>query len=141
MPLFLRSLRYDWTVTHDSPQETGEGEATETHDSLAPDVDTPVHGLKGWALMVASGPRSGLYWTVGDEVLAGRDPDATIFLDDVTVSRRHARFELRGGRLFVTDMGSTNGTYVNGTRQEEAELVAGDEVIIGRFRLGVVRGS
>lgn len=128
-------------MTHHPPQDSGEGEATETHDPLTPAASEQIHGLSGWALIVASGPRSGLYWTVGDEALAGRDPEATIFLDDVTVSRRHARFAQRQGRLFVTDMGSTNGTYVNGARQETIELAPGDEVIIGRFRLGVVRGS
>ncbi|MFQ5948756.1 MAG: FHA domain-containing protein, partial [Acidimicrobiia bacterium] len=63
------------------------------------------------------------------------------FLDDITVSRRHARFTVEGGRLWVEDLGSTNGTYVNRQRKARAELAAGDEVIVGRFHLVVARGD
>jgi hypothetical protein len=66
---------------------------------------------------------------------AGRHPDSDIFLDDVTVSRRHAEFYRHGGRFTVRDVGSLNGTYVNRERIEEAELTGGDEVQIGKFRL------
>jgi pSer/pThr/pTyr-binding forkhead associated (FHA) protein len=71
----------------------------------------------------------------------GRDPDDGIFLDDVTVSRHHAEFDVRGDELLLRDLGSTNGTYVNGARRDEVELASGDEVIIGRFHLVVARGS
>jgi pSer/pThr/pTyr-binding forkhead associated (FHA) protein len=91
---------------------------------------------------VASGPQRGLHWNVGEGIVAaGRDPEAAIFLDDVTVSRHHAVFTHQEGTLWVKDVGSTNGTYVNGTRLDQAELHAGDEVIIGRFHLVVARGA
>src|SRR5690606_27519418 len=68
-------------------------------------------------------------------VTVGRHPDSDIFLDDVTVSRRHAEFH-RGPQGFVVrDVGSLNGTYVNRDRIDEVLLVSGDEVQIGKFRL------
>ena len=66
---------------------------------------------------------------------AGRNPDSSVFLDDVTVSRKHAVFERRGGAWFVRDVGSLNGTYVNGEQVDETKLATGDQVQIGRFRL------
>ena len=62
-----------------------------------------------------------------------------IFLDDVTVSRHHAEFQVTDGHLWVRDMGSTNGTYVNKRRTDGIELRPGDEVIVGRFHLVVTR--
>ena len=94
-----------------------------------------------YSLIVASGPRRGLHWAIGEGVQAGRSPDAEIFLDDVTVSRHHAEFAVEGGALVVRDLGSTNGTYVNGERCDEAVLAVGDHVIIGRFHLIVAADS
>jgi pSer/pThr/pTyr-binding forkhead associated (FHA) protein len=68
-------------------------------------------------------------------VAAGRHPDCDIFLDDVTVSRKHAAFVAQGGGYVVRDAGSLNGTYVNRERIDEAPLHQGDEVQIGKFRL------
>lgn len=66
---------------------------------------------------------------------AGRHPNADIFLDDVTVSRKHAEF-VRNGRTFeVKDQASLNGTYLNGVRIDSAVLSNGDEVQIGKFKL------
>ena len=66
----------------------------------------------------------------------GRSPDSAVFLDDVTVSRKHAVFERRPGPAwFVHDVGSLNGTYVNGEQVDETKLATGDEVQIGRFKL------
>jgi pSer/pThr/pTyr-binding forkhead associated (FHA) protein len=66
---------------------------------------------------------------------AGRHPNADIFLDDVTVSRKHAEF-VRTGRIFeVRDQASLNGTYLNGVRIDSASLSNGDEVQIGKFKL------
>ena len=70
---------------------------------------------------------------------SGRHPDSDIFLDDVTVSRRHAEFHRDGGTFTVRDVGSLNGTYVNRERVEAATLSNGDEVQIGKFRAGVHR--
>jgi hypothetical protein len=87
-------------------------------------------------LLVMRGPNAGSRFRLdGDLTTAGRHPDSDIFLDDVTVSRRHAEFYRHGPRFTVRDVGSLNGTYVNRERIEEAELTAGDEVQIGKFRL------
>jgi pSer/pThr/pTyr-binding forkhead associated (FHA) protein len=87
-------------------------------------------------LLVMRGPNAGSRFLLdGDLTTAGRHPDSDIFLDDVTVSRRHAEFFRHGSRFAVRDVGSLNGTYVNRERIEEAELTGGDEVQIGKFRL------
>ncbi|MCT1367792.1 MULTISPECIES: FHA domain-containing protein [Kocuria] len=66
-------------------------------------------------------------------IVAGRHPDADIFLDDVTVSRHHAVFQFNAGRFDLTDAGSLNGTYINGDRVDHVTLKSGDEVRIGKF--------
>jgi pSer/pThr/pTyr-binding forkhead associated (FHA) protein len=87
-------------------------------------------------LVVLRGPNAGSRFLLDSEFTsAGRHPDSDIFLDDVTVSRRHAEFYRRGGRFTVRDVGSLNGTYVNRERIEETGLSGGDEVQIGKFRL------
>lgn len=101
-----------------------------------------IPGLTGFALVVASGPGRGRHFLLDDgEHEAGRNPEALIFLDDITVSRHHASFSVADDHLTVRDLGSTNGTYVNGQRAEEIELHSGDEVIVGRFHLIVTRGA
>ena len=92
-------------------------------------------------LAVASGPRQGLHWPSRTVSRRRRSPEAAIFLDDVTVSRHHCMFLVDEGGLEVHDLGSTNGTYVNGTRCDQADLKAGDHVIIGRFHLIVARDT
>ena len=87
-------------------------------------------------LVVLRGPNEGSRFLLdSDFTSTGRHPDSDIFLDDVTVSRRHAEFYRHGDRFTVRDVGSLNGTYVNRERIEEAELFGGDEVQIGKFRL------
>jgi len=66
---------------------------------------------------------------------AGRHPESDIFLDDITVSRRHAEFVTSDQVTTIRDVGSLNGTYVNRERIEEARLSSGDEVQIGKFKL------
>jgi pSer/pThr/pTyr-binding forkhead associated (FHA) protein len=66
---------------------------------------------------------------------AGRHPNADIFLDDVTVSRKHAEFKRIGTEFEVLDQASLNGTYLNGVRIDSAKLTSGDEVQIGKFKL------
>jgi pSer/pThr/pTyr-binding forkhead associated (FHA) protein len=110
---------------------------TEAAEVLAADA-AAVAGLPvGTALLaVLRGPNAGSrYLLDSDLTLAGRHPDSDIFLDDVTVSRRHAEFYRHGGMFTVRDVGSLNGTYVNRERIEEAILHAGDEVQVGKFRL------
>jgi pSer/pThr/pTyr-binding forkhead associated (FHA) protein len=76
-----------------------------------------------------------------DVVKAGRHPESDIFLDDITVSRRHAVIERTGDGFTVRDAGSLNGTYVNRDRVDKAVLKTGDELQIGRFRLSFVLGE
>ena len=87
-------------------------------------------------LVVKRGPNAGSRFLLDQDVTtAGRHPDSDIFLDDVTVSRRHAEFRREGSGYSVHDVGSLNGTYVNRERIEVAALAGGDEVQIGKFRL------
>lgn len=82
------------------------------------------------------GPNTGARFLLDtDLAMAGRHPDADIFLDDVTVSRRHAEFRRHGTAFEVRDLGSLNGTYFDGVRIENALLHDGAEVQIGKFRL------
>ncbi len=87
-------------------------------------------------LVVKRGPNAGSRFLLDQDVTtAGRHPDSDIFLDDVTVSRRHAEFRREGSGYTVHDVGSLNGTYVNRERIDAAPLSGGDEVQIGKFRL------
>lgn len=87
-------------------------------------------------LVVLRGPNTGARFLLDDdEVMSGRHPDSDIFLDDVTVSRKHAVFRRTDGTFVVRDVGSLNGTYVNRDLVDEATLSTGDEVQIGKFRL------
>ena len=87
-------------------------------------------------LVVQRGPSAGSRFLLDtDEVSAGRHPDSEIFLDDVTVSRRHAVFRRTSHGYLVADVGSLNGTYVNRDRIDEVLLSGGDEVQIGKYRL------
>jgi pSer/pThr/pTyr-binding forkhead associated (FHA) protein len=87
-------------------------------------------------LVVARGPNVGSRFLLDASVTTvGRHPDSDIFLDDVTVSRRHAQFRRTDHGFVVADVGSLNGTYVNRGRIDETELHAGDEVQIGKYRM------
>src|SRR4029077_11173231 len=88
-------------------------------------------------LLVKRGPNAGSTFLVqAESATVGRSPDSVVFLDDVTVSRAHAVLERReGDAWFVRDVGSLNGTYVNGEQVDETTLATGDEVQIGRFKL------
>ncbi len=92
-------------------------------------------------LVVRRGPNEGSRFLLDSELTeVGRRPDSDIFLDDVTVSRRHAEFYRQGGKFAVRDVGSLNGTYVNRARIEEVALNGGDEVQIGKFRMVFLQG-
>jgi pSer/pThr/pTyr-binding forkhead associated (FHA) protein len=87
-------------------------------------------------LVVKRGPDSGAKFVLDNELTrVGRHPDSEIFLDDITVSRRHAEFERSADGYVVRDVGSLNGTYVNRERIDEVPLSSGDEVQIGKFKL------
>jgi ribosomal protein L40E len=94
-------------------------------------------GLQGVALVVRSGGgRTGEMFTpAGESTTIGRSPECGIFLDDVTVSRKHAALERREERWVIEDQGSLNGTFVNRERVESAVLADGDEIQIGKYRL------
>ena len=87
-------------------------------------------------LLVRSGPTAGARYLLDNDVMTvGRHPEADIFFDDVTVSRRHAEITRDKHRFEIVDQRSLNGTYVNGERVDRAALVNGAEVRIGKFRL------
>jgi pSer/pThr/pTyr-binding forkhead associated (FHA) protein len=87
-------------------------------------------------LVVQRGPNAGARFLLDAPVTtAGRSTKSDIFLDDVTVSRKHAEFTANGAQFAVRDAGSLNGTYVNGQRVDACPLRAGDEVQIGKYRL------
>ncbi|MDQ1689839.1 MAG: hypothetical protein QOK42_2814 [Frankiaceae bacterium] len=110
---------------------------SEAADSALPD-DAAVEQLPAGSalLLVRRGPSAGARFLLDSDVTtAGRHPDSDIFLDDVTVSRRHAEFLRRDNGFAVRDAGSLNGTYRNRERIDEAVLSDGDEVQVGKFRL------
>jgi FHA domain/zinc-ribbon domain len=107
--------------------ETGEIEEIELGDVVA----------RGAALVIrAGGGRAGESFSLdGDRLTVGRRPDSDIFLDDVTVSRDHAVLVKRGSDIYLDDLGSLNGTYVNRRRIESHRLTDGDELQIGKYKL------
>ncbi|SNV22848.1 FHA domain-containing protein [Dermatophilus congolensis] len=87
-------------------------------------------------LIVLRGPNRGARFLLDSAVTTvGRHTDSDIFLDDVTVSRRHAIFEYKDGFFHVRDVASLNGTYVNQEMTDSAVLRSGDQVQVGKFRL------
>lgn len=114
----------------EAPESTGAGISTD--DQAAVDALPAGSAL----LVVQRGPNSGSRFLLDSATTtAGRHPDSDIFLDDVTVSRKHAEFVREGDGFQVRDVGSLNGTYVNRNRIDEAVLRLGDEVQIGKFRM------
>jgi pSer/pThr/pTyr-binding forkhead associated (FHA) protein len=110
-----------------------------SHDSQGLDVEErgAVEALpSGSALLIVQrGPNEGARFLLDQELTtAGRHPNADIFLDDVTVSRRHAEFRRTGNQFMVHDLASLNGTYFDGVRIESALLDDGAEVQIGKFK-------
>jgi pSer/pThr/pTyr-binding forkhead associated (FHA) protein len=108
------------------------------------DIGLAIADLEAGAavLVVRRGPNVGERFALDREVTrAGRHPDSDIFLDDITVSRRHAEVHRLDGRYTLRDTGSLNGTYLNRERIDDAPLVSGDEVQIGKYRLVFLSGS
>ena len=102
------------------------------------DITTPAGAA---ILIVKRGPNAGARFLLDQETTtAGRHPESDIFLDDVTVSRRHAEFRLNDGTFEVVDVGSLNGTYVNREPRNSQVLSIGDEIQIGKFRLVFIAG-
>ena len=88
----------------------------------------------------AGGGRAGeSFFPEGEKTVIGRSPECDVFLDDVTVSRKHAELVRDGDAFTITDLGSLNGTFVNKKRIETAQLEDDDEVQIGKYRLTFLR--
>lgn len=115
---------------------------------LEADLEEEVHiepeeleGGRG-ALIVRRGQNAGSkFFLDGERTQIGRHPESDIFLDDITVSRRHAELRRGAASFSLFDVGSLNGTYVNRERVEEADLRSGDEIQIGKFKLVFLSGS
>lgn len=130
----------------------GEGESDVDRTTAAIDVGAldPTSTVEGvptldvgtGMLIVVRGPNAGARFLLDrDDTIVGRHPDCEIFLHDVTVSRRHSEFQRGPDGFTLRDLGSLNGTYVNGERVEERHLASGDEVQIGRFKLLFLEGG
>ena len=115
-----------------------------TDRALDPEDRAAINALPvGSALLVAhAGPNQGARFLLDQEkTTVGRHPNADIFLDDVTVSRKHAEFRRSGEGYVVADSGSLNGTYVNHDRVDSVALRSGMEVQVGKFRLTYYAGT
>jgi pSer/pThr/pTyr-binding forkhead associated (FHA) protein len=131
-----RALDDPATITF---QVEGNATSEEPGDEFSFDLDDipPDGGL----LVVVRGPIAGSRLALTKDVTtAGRHPKSDLFLDDVTVSRRHAEFVREGSGFRVRDVGSLNGTYLNRERVEEGELRNGDEIQIGKYKLAYYSG-
>ncbi|HEY2430659.1 MAG TPA: FHA domain-containing protein [Acidimicrobiales bacterium] len=127
----------DHTVTFQATE--GVGEPT-SEDALTVSFGELPEGLG--MVVVKRGPNAGSKFVLERDVTtAGRHPDSDIFLDDITVSRRHAEFLRSPTGYRVNDVGSLNGTYVNRERTDGAPLSHGDEVQIGKFKLVFFSGE
>jgi len=132
------------------PQVEVDGDPTIVYVPIQDRADHPMtreeaaalEGISGFALIVERGPKTGMtYLLPAGNTTVGRHPESDIFLNDVTVSRQHCRFVVGDDGLMVEDSGSTNGTYVNDARVDQATLKAGDEVLVGRFHFVVAYGD
>jgi pSer/pThr/pTyr-binding forkhead associated (FHA) protein len=128
----------DETTGHlPAPLRTDEFDAVA--DAVVEEMQTLQTGVG--MLIVKRGPNAGSQYQLDRPVLsAGRHPASDIFLDDITVSRRHAEFRREHGKFHVVDLGSLNKTYLNRKPVDTAALANGDEIRIGNFRLIFVAG-
>jgi hypothetical protein len=120
---------------HDEPS-TLTYKIAETGDFERVDIEEMVEAEGAAVVIRSGGGRSGESFAIDRERMSiGRTPDAAIFLDDVTVSRNHALLVRRREGLYIDDLGSLNGTYVNRKRIESHLLADGDEIQVGKFKL------
>ncbi|HKB19505.1 MAG TPA: FHA domain-containing protein [Gaiellaceae bacterium] len=120
-------------------RDEGGSDTTMSYTPEEGDDDGVLAEIKGEgpALVVRSGGgRAGEHFVLEkEETTVGRSPDCDVFLDDVTVSRRHAVVKRRDDGFFIEDRGSLNGTFLNRRRIESGRLEDGDELQIGKYRL------
>jgi hypothetical protein len=115
---------------------TGLDTPDDPQDDLSADLLLESLPVGNALLVVQRGPNAGSRFLLDkDLTTVGRHPDSDIFLDDVTVSRRHAEFSRQADGFVVRDVGSLNGTYLNRERIESTAVGSGDEVQVGKFRL------
>ncbi|NYE68755.1 pSer/pThr/pTyr-binding forkhead associated (FHA) protein [Microlunatus parietis] len=137
-PVVDRTSASDTTKTMPAAIDDRDGESLTAEDEAA------VKALpRGSALLVVRrGSNAGSRYLLNtDVVTAGRHQDSDIFLDDISVSRRHAEFTRSAEGITIKDLGSLNGTYVNRELVEQRLLAQGDEVQIGKFRLVFFTGQ
>jgi pSer/pThr/pTyr-binding forkhead associated (FHA) protein len=109
----------------------------ETGELQPVDLDEEIEQAGAALVIRAGGGRAGESFTIDqDRMSIGRTPDAAVFLDDVTVSRNHALLVHRQDGYYIDDLGSLNGTYVNRRRIESHKLADGDEIQVGKYKLG-----
>jgi hypothetical protein len=118
-----------------SSDTTAAYQVTDTGELKPVDLDRVA--AEGATLVIRSGGgRAGEAFALdGERTAVGRSPDSDVFLDDVTVSRNHALLVRRRDGIYIDDLGSLNGTYVNRERIESHKLVDGDELQIGKYKL------
>lgn len=117
---------------------------TQPSDPSEEELEVPREEVSaaGGVLVVKRGPNAGSRFALDKDVTTGgRHPESDIFLDDITVSRRHVEVLREDDTYRVRDAGSLNGTYLNRERIEEAELHDGDELQVGKFKLFFLQGS
>lgn len=118
--------------------------STESFEPVEPDLHGGAHAAdapEGPVLVVRKGPETGeRFYLDRPTFTVGRDPESDIFLNDMTVSRQHARLVVSDGTVTVHDDGSLNGTYVNGVCVDVAQLADGDVLQIGMFQMVYTAG-
>ena len=134
----MQTTTVELTTTAEIPR-SGLGEL----DAAEPQTWRAVEAPRGAAVLVVKrGPNAGSRFLLDEPVIsAGRHPVSDIYLDDITVSRRHAEFRSHDGEFRVVDTNSLNGTFVNRVPVESAVLADGDEIEIGKFRLVFLTGQ
>jgi hypothetical protein len=117
--------------------ETTEAYAVDESTGALKPVDLDRVTSQGATLVIRTGGGRGgeTFQLDRDRMTIGRNPDAEVFLDDVTVSRNHAMLVRRPDGFYIDDLGSLNGTYVNKHRVESHRLIDGDELQVGKYKL------
>lgn len=130
---YCSSCGFDLHRNHEEPTSEHEVVDLDDPDGAAPADHEPVTSA---TFVVKRGAKAGARYPVTQGYTTiGRHPESDIFLDDVTVSRRHAQVHRDGDAVLISDAGSLNGTYLNRSRIESGSLRSGDEVQIGKFKL------